>query len=55
MSPDNEVDRKWDELVDRGDLRAVMQRIDKRFDRIERLHWIQILAIVSGLVAISLK
>ena len=52
---DTEMDRKWDELVDRGDLRAVMQRIDKRFDRIERLHWIQIIAIVSGLVAISLK
>ena len=52
---DTEMDRKWDELVDRGDLRAVMQRIDKRFDRIERLYWIQIIAIVSGLVAISLK
>ena len=55
MSSDNEVDRKWDELADRGDLRTAMQRIDNRFDRIERLHWIQIIAIVSGLVAISLK
>ena len=55
MSPDNEVDRKWDELADRGDLRTAMQRIDNRFDRIERLHWIEIIAIVSGLVAISLK
>ena len=55
MSSDNEVARKWDELVDRGDLRTVMHRIDRRFDRIERLHWIQIIAIVCGLVAISLK
>jgi hypothetical protein len=52
---DTEVERKWDELADRGDLRTVMQRIDNRFDRIERLHWIQIIAIVCGLVAISLK
>jgi len=52
---DTEVDRKWDELADRGDLRTVMQRIDKQFDRIERLHWIQIITIVCGLVAISLK
>jgi hypothetical protein len=52
---DTEADRKWDELADRGDLRTVMQRIDNRFDRIERLHWIQIIAIVCGLVAISLK
>jgi hypothetical protein len=52
---DTEVDRKWDELADRGDLRTAMQRIDNRFDRIERLHWIQIIAIVCGLVAISLK
>jgi hypothetical protein len=55
MSADTEVERKWDELADRGDLRTVMQRIDNRFDRIERLHWIQIIAIVCGLVAISLK
>ena len=55
MSADTEVDRKWDELVDRGDLRAAMQRIDKQFDRIERLHWIQIIAFVCWLVAISLK
>ena len=52
---DNEVDRKWDELADRGDLRTVMQRIDNRFDRIERLQWIQIIAFVCGLVVISLK
>jgi len=52
---DTEVDRKWDELADRGDLRTAMQRIDKRFDRIERLHWIQFIAFVCGLVAISLK
>jgi hypothetical protein len=52
---DTEVDRKWDELADRGDLRTVTQRINYRFDRIERLHWIQIIAIVCGLVAISLK
>ena len=52
---DTEVDRKWDELADRGDLRTVIQRIDTRFDRIERLHWIQIIAIVCGLIAISLK
>jgi hypothetical protein len=52
---DTEVERKWDELADRGDLRNVMQRIDNRFDRIERLHWIQIIAIVCGLVALSLK
>ena len=31
---DTEVERKWDELADRGDLRTVMQRIDHRFDRI---------------------
>ena len=35
MSTDTEVDRKWDELADRGDLRAVMQRIDSCFDRID--------------------
>ena len=52
---DTEVDRKWDELVDRGDLRTAMQRIDTNFDRVERLHWIQIIAIVCGLIAISLK
>ena len=52
---DTEVDRKWDELADRGDLRTVIQRIDTRFDRIERLHWIQIIAFVCGLVALSLK
>jgi len=52
---DNEVDRKWDELADRGDLRTAMQRIDRRFDRIEHLHWIQIITFVCGLVAISLK
>ncbi len=52
---DTEVDRKWDELADRGDLRTVMQRIDNRFDRIERLHWIQIITFVGGLIAISLK
>jgi hypothetical protein len=52
---DTEVDRKWDELADRGDLRTVMQRIDKRFDRIERLQWIEIIAFVCGLIAISLK
>ncbi len=55
MSTDTEVERKWDELADRGELRNVMQRIDNRFDRIERLHWIQIIAIVCGLVALSLK
>ena len=55
MSTDLDEDRKWDELADRGDLRTVMQRIDKQFDRIERLHWIQIIAIVCGLVAISLR
>jgi hypothetical protein len=52
---DTKVERKWDELADRGDLRTVMQRIDKRFDRIERLRWIEIITIVCGLVAISLK
>jgi len=52
---DTEVERKWDELADRGDLRTVVQRIDNRFNRIERLHWIQIIAIVCGLVAVSLK
>jgi len=52
---DTEVDRKWDELVDRGDLRTAMQRIDKQFDRIERLQWIQIIAFVCGLIALSLK
>ncbi len=55
MSTDTEVERKWDELADRGDLRNVMQRIDNRFDRVERLHWIQIIAIVCGLIAILLK
>lgn len=50
-----EVERKWDELADRGDLRTAMQRIDKQFDRIERLQWIEIIAIVCGLIAISLK
>jgi hypothetical protein len=52
---DTEVDRKWDELADRGDLRTVMQRIDKRFDHIERLQGIELIAIACGLVAISLK
>ena len=52
---DNEVDRKWDELADRGDLRTAMQRIDGCFDRIERLHWIEIIVFACGLVAISLK
>jgi hypothetical protein len=55
MSTDTEVERKWDELADRGDLRTVMQRIDHRFDRIERLQWIEIIAIVCGLIALSLK
>ena len=27
MSTDTEVERKWDELADRGDLRTVMQRV----------------------------
>jgi len=52
---DTEVERKWDELADRGDLRTVVQRIDNRFNRIERLHWIQIITFVCGLVAVSLK
>jgi len=52
---DTEVERKWDELADRGDLRTVMQRIDNRFNRIERLQWIQIITFVCGLVAVSLK
>jgi len=55
MSTDLDEDRKWDELADRGDLRAVKQHIDKQFDRIERLHWIQIITFVCGLIAISLK
>ena len=55
MSTDTEVDRKWDELADRGDLRTAMQRIDKRFDQIERLQWIQIITFVCGLVALSLR
>lgn len=62
MSTDTEVDRKWDELADRGDLRAAMQRIDKcfdridkRFDQIERLQRIEIITFVCGLIAISLK
>jgi hypothetical protein len=52
---DTEVDRKWDELADRGDLRTAMQHTDHRFDRIERLEWIKIITFVCGLVAISLK
>ena len=55
MSTDTEVDRKWDELADRGDLRVFMQRIDNRFDRLERLQWIKIVTFVCGLVALSLK
>jgi hypothetical protein len=62
MSADTEVDRKWDELADRGDLRTAMQRIDKCFDhidkqfaRIERLEWVKIITFVCGLIAISLK
>ena len=55
MSTDTEADRKWDELADRGDLRTAMQRIDNRFNRIERLQWIQIIAFVCGLIALSLK
>jgi hypothetical protein len=55
MSTETEVERKWDELADRGDLRTAMQRIDKRFDRIERLQWIKIITFACGLVAISLK
>jgi hypothetical protein len=52
---DTEVDRKWDELADRGDLRTAMQSIDKQFARIERLQWIKIITIACGLIAISLK
>ena len=52
---DTEVNRKWDELADRGDLRTVMQRIDNRFDRIERLRWIQIIAILCAIALSSLK
>jgi len=52
---DTEVDRKWDELADRGDLRTAMQRIDKQFARIERLEWVKIITFVCGLVALSLK
>ncbi len=52
---DTEVERKWDELADRGDLRTVTQRINYRFDRAERLQWIKFIAFVCGLVAISLK
>ncbi len=59
---DTEVDRKWDELADRGDLRTAMQRIDKcfdridkQFDRIDRLQLIQLVLFVCGVVAISLK
>ena len=55
MSTDTEVDRKWDELADRGDLRTVMQRIDNRFDRIEHLHWIKFVVFLCGLIALSLK
>jgi hypothetical protein len=55
MSTDLDEDRKWDELADRGDLRTAMQRIDKQFDRIERLQWIEIITFVCGLIAISLK
>ena len=55
MSTDTEVERKWDELADRGDLRVFMQHIDNRFDHIERLQWIQIITFVCGLVALSLK
>ena len=55
MSADTEVDRKWDELADRGDMRTAMQRIDNRFDRIERRYWIQIITFACGLVALSLK
>jgi hypothetical protein len=52
---DTEVDRKWDELADRGDLRVFMQRMDNRFDQIERLQWIKIITFVCGLIALSLK
>ena len=52
---DTKVDRKWDELADRGDLRTAMQRIDKQFARIERLEWVKIITFVCGLVALSLK
>lgn len=55
MSTDNEVDRKWDELADRGDLRTVTQRIDKQFERIERLQWIQFIAILCAIALSSLK
>ena len=62
MSTDTEVDRKWDELADRGDLRTAMQRIDNcfdridnRFDRIEHLHWIKFVVFLCGLIALSLK
>jgi hypothetical protein len=55
MSTDLDEDRKWDELADRGDLRTSMQRINHKFDRIERLQRIEIITIVCGLIAISLK
>jgi len=55
MSADLDEGRKWDELADRGDLRTFMQRIDNRFDRIERLQWIKFVVFVCVLIAISLK
>ncbi len=55
MSTDHEKDRKWDELADRGDLRALMHRIDHRFDRFERLHWIQFIAILCAIALTSLR
>jgi len=52
---DTEVDRKWDELADRGNLRALTKRIDHRFNRSERLHWIQFIAILCAIALTSLK
>ena len=55
MSSDNEVDRKWDELADRGDLRAVTKRIDHRFNRIERQNWAQFILILGAIALTSLR
>ena len=52
---DNDVNRKWDELADRGDLRTLMHHFEHRFQRIERMHWIQFIAILCAVVLNSLN
>ena len=55
MSSDNEVDRRWDEPADRGDLRTIAHRFDKKFHRIERQNWAQFILILGAIALTSLR